>query len=219
MDLIYQISAYSILVPFIIACIKIDRLNTIYKPFLFFVFAGFTSELLCSIHIWLHRPFYIVLNIYFLVQAYYVTWQFKNWGLFKKYWKVYWVLQAFYSLAWLLEDVYFDFTKYILSYFVIASNFIMAIMSISIINKLVIKVHGSLWKNPVFLICFAWLVFFTFSVLAETFFKYGLQVPEFAGKIYRIVQLTNVVTNIIFGIAILWIPSKPKFILPSSSQA
>ena len=212
-----DVSAYSVLIPFLISCIRFSKIRESYYPFIFFIVAGFLAELASELTIGAGVSNNIVLNTFSLLQAYFITWQFRNWGLFERYKKLFAVLLVFYSVFWLVENLNSGFTTRVNSYFLIISSFIMALMSINIINKLAIKEHGALWKNPAFLICIGWLLYFTFSVLTESFFLYGVATknPLFATRVYNIFLFVNIFTNFVFVIAILCIPTKPKFILPS----
>src|SRR5258705_989364 len=100
------ISAYSMLVPFIAACVRFKRLNTNYIPFLLLIVAGFLSELTCELYIDNHRRYEEVLNVYDLLEAIFITWQFKKWDLFKKNENVFWILIGFYLTASSWESIH-----------------------------------------------------------------------------------------------------------------
>ena len=210
-------SAYSILVPFVIGCVKFSKLATTYIPFILFITVGFLAELLSQIIIENGYSNNIVLNVYSLFQSYLIFWQFKNWGLFSRNKNHFPFLLIFFTIFWLIENVQLRFTHAVNSNFLIASSFVIALMSITIINRLIFKEHGSVLKSAAFLICFGWMLYFTYSVLAEAFFLYGLakKDPHFAARVYAILLYINIFTNFVYATAILWIPTKPKFILPS----
>jgi hypothetical protein len=212
-----DLSFYSMFAPFILGCVKFRKLHTAYLPFLLFILAGFVAEMVTALLVELERSYHMALNIYTLFQAWFIAWQFKNWQLFRGKTKLFWTLIIFYAVAWLAENIYLGFSPVINSYFIIISSYIIALMSINIINRLVVKEHGSLLKSAVFLICIGWLFYFTYSIISESFFKFGLMEnkPAFAIRVYALVQYMNIFTNFVYAFAILWIPSKPKFILPS----
>ena len=126
------------------------------------------------------------------------------------------VIVALIISAWVLENfIFFKITRYN-SYFLITYSFLVSFMSISIINRLIVTERKKLVKNPIFILCVAFVVYYTFSVLSEAFWIYGID--ENYGlsiKIHSISVLTNFIAILLYSVAILWMPSKQKFTLPS----
>lgn len=87
-------------------------------------------------------------------------------------------------------------------------------MSISLINRIILVEHKKLGKNVLFLICLAFICFFTYALVVEIFTLYGKGVSkEFQVALYRIMSYINVATNIAYAFAISWIPTKQRSIL------
>src|SRR5688572_4121224 len=96
-----NISAYSILIPFLLACIRFSKIRTSYLPFILFIAGGFLAEFSSELVIRAGYSNNFILNIFSLLQAYFVTWQLKNWDLFNKNKKTFPVLIIFYTIFWL----------------------------------------------------------------------------------------------------------------------
>jgi hypothetical protein len=209
-------SIFSIVVPFLIGCIRFKKLSTAYYPFLLFIAIGFVNEVSSVSMVRLGYSNNINNNIYCLLRVFLITWQFKNWRLFRPNSNIHWVIIIVSLVFWLAENIYIHFTAAVNSYFIIGSSLLIALLSITNINRLVIREHDLLLTNSEFLISLSWLFYFTFSILTEAFFIYGLaESRTFAERMYSIALFINLFTNLAYGIALLWIPTKPKFILPS----
>ncbi|MEI9912224.1 MAG: hypothetical protein WDO71_22780 [Bacteroidota bacterium] len=119
---------------------------------------------------------------------------------------------AGWSLEWIMNPAHRVYN----SYFIIVHSIIIVLMSINLINRLLFSVSRSLGRNPVFLICMGMAVYFTYAVLVEAFWVYGLnQSPSFRLGIYEILSYINLFTNLFFGFASLWMPLKPQYIMRS----
>lgn len=83
------------------------------------------------------------------------------------------------------------------------------------INRIIITERKSLIRNPVFIICLAFIIYFTYKVLLEIFWLYGLNSSrEFRVEVYNIFKYINLFANLIYALAILWIPRKREYMLP-----
>jgi len=208
--------SYFIIVPVIIAIIRFSKIDNSYYPFIFCLCLGLINETL-SVCLALSGHYNIVnSNIYLLLESFLLLWQFKRWGLFvRKKWMIP-VLMIVLPGIWMLENfVFFSITRYS-SYFLIAYSFMISFFSISIINRLIITERKKLIKNSTFILCVAFVMYYTVSVLSESFWIYGIDDdPVFSGKIQYISIITNFIAILLYTVAILWMPSKQKFTLPS----
>lgn len=100
------------------------------------------------------------------------------------------------------------------SVFMILYSVFLIILSLREINYQLVITTTALKYNANLLISVALLVFYTYAVLIEVFWWYGLDGKQgLSAKIYDIMPVINFIVNLIFTYAILWIPRKPKFIL------
>ena len=86
-------------------------------------------------------------------------------------------------------------------------------MSIHINNMLIVTYRKKLLKNPVFLICSGFIIYFTYKILIEAFWLYGLKAGKgFRINVYLLLTWINLIVNLIYALAMLWIPKKPQHI-------
>jgi hypothetical protein len=89
-------------------------------------------------------------------------------------------------------------------------------MSIAVLNILLTRERKSLLSHPVFLFCISFIIYYFYKVLVEAFWVYGLNSGKgFRMRVYAILMYINAFTNIMYAIAILWIPKRQRFTLPS----
>jgi hypothetical protein len=154
-------------------------------------------------------------NLFGLAESLLLSWQFLRWGLFEKQKEFYYSLQVVFILIWISENFIHSFKAFD-SYFIIVHSFMFVMMGISMINRISLKETVALLKNPVFLICIGLIVYFNYAVLVEAFWIFGLNHSRsFRLGIYEILAYINLVCNLIFAIAFIWIPMRPQYILRS----
>ncbi len=204
-----------ILVPAVIGCIRFSKINRAYYPFIYCIWLGAFIEII-SIILALNRYSNAAIsNIYVLAEAILLTWQFWNWNLFEKRKILFQVIIAIFSITWILENFIFSKITYFSSYFRIVYSFIIVLMSITIINRLIVTERKNLLKNPTFLLCMAFVFYYTLRVMVEAFWVIGVN-KDFSNSVYHISIVTNFIANLLYSVAILWIPTKQRFTLPSS---
>ncbi|MEI9959528.1 MAG: hypothetical protein WDM90_25150 [Ferruginibacter sp.] len=215
-DTLRLILNFSIIIPVIISWIRFKKINPVYYPFIFYLWLGLINETLSRI---LGKYFHsnaINSNIYILLESFLIAWQFYAWGLFKHLKKLYVAMLSTFLIAWLLENfVFFDFNHFS-SYFRIGYFFIVVLMSIAFINILLVRERKSLLTNPTFLICVSFAIYYTYSILVEIFWAYGLNTgQDFQKNIYRVLLFFNAFAYIVYSFAIIWMRTKQRFTLPS----
>jgi hypothetical protein len=86
-------------------------------------------------------------------------------------------------------------------------------MSISMVNHLLVFKHSSLYTKPILLICFCFTLFYTYNSLIEIFWIWGLDASRsFRLNIFRILYYINLLTNLAYALAIIWVPRKREFL-------
>ena len=207
----------SIIVPAIIGLIRFKKINEAYHPFIFYIWVGAFNEIFGLIMMYTIKSNIVNLNFYLLAESLLLLWQFTRWGLFNK--NSFWVKLIIASLiiVWLIENfIISSITKYD-SYFCIYNATINTFMSINIINKLISTERRSLLRNPVFIICSTFVIYYSMSILSEVFWIYGLSLNEALSKNINAISIsTNFISIILYTLAIIWMPIKQRFSLPSS---
>ncbi len=204
----------SIFIVGIIGIIRFKKINAIYYPFLFSIWIGCVTELISLILAENNIRSYVNNNIYIFIESILITFLFKNLGLFKASKKVFYVLIISLILGWLVENIILGNITTFSVYFTIYSSFIIVLMSITIINRLLVKSRRKFFTNASFLLCIAFIIYFTFQVLVYSFWVYGVQSDSgFLLNIFSIMVYINLLTNLIYALAVLWMHKKQEFTL------
>lgn len=208
--------SFSILIAAVIAAVRFRRISPAYTPFILLIWLGTFNEAYSALVIKEGDSNAVNYNLYSLFEFLILVWQFQKWKLWGSNRYIFPVLAGAALLFWLVENFVLFSIHSFNSYFVMAFSYLLVLMSIRMINILVVRESGSLMKNASFLICLGLLGYFTYSVLLEAFWVYGLSESYvFADRIYAILVFVNLFANLIYALAILWIPTRPTFILPS----
>ncbi len=212
-----SILSYSLLaIAAIIGLIRFKKTSMVFLPFLLFLWLGLTNEVVSTITGKIIRNTAINNNIYVLLESCLIAWQFQRWGLFKDQKKLFPILLVAFGTVWTVETLIIYKITAVSSYFRIFYSFVVVLMSINMINSLIVNESRSLLKNAAFLICIGFIIFFTYKILVEIFWVYGLNgSKEFRSNVYSILKLINLFCNLIYALAALWVPRKQIFIMPS----
>ncbi len=202
----------------IFACVigiyRWNKLDKSYRPFLYLCILDWFAELLAFIFIQNRILPYGVSNSYLLFCCLLIIWQFRIWGFFNN--KPWLFDLAIYSqiTIWVLDHLIINKLNDITSIFRIEYSFLTVIMSITYINKLIIGVYGNILKNAKFLICAGFIIFYTFNIFVEVFYYSSGSSLIFKQSVFDIKRYVNVFINLIFALAMVWIPKKKNFITP-----
>lgn len=204
-----------ILIPAIIAGIRFSKINKSYYPFVYCIWLGTFVELFSIFIILKGYSNAVISNIYVLIESILITWQFKCWKLFspKKY--LFHFIVAIFSIFWILENLFISKVTNFCTYFRITYSFFIVIMSILFLNYLILTERRNLMKNSIFIITVSFIFYYTLQILVEAFWVYNVN-DSYRISVYDISVITNFIANLLFALAIIWIPIKQRFTLPSS---
>lgn len=205
-----------IVIPAITGIIRFSKINQIFHPFIYFIGLGTLNEIGSYLIIFNGFSNVIISNIYVLLESCLILWQFRNWKLFKKRRVFFGLVLVTFAVAWLLENFIFSHITIFCSHFRIFYSFCIVMCSIIVINSLITTERRNLLKNSTFLICIGYAFYYTLQILVEAFWIYGLGDQGFSTNVYYISIIANFITNLVYTVAIIWIPSKLRFTLPSS---
>lgn len=191
-------------------------METHYYPFLYFIWAGCINEAISIALAMKSMSNYINSNIYVLVASLLLAWFFKEHKLFNRYKGSFYLVLFTFIAVWLVEVFFWKGIKEISSYFRIVFSLGVVFMSIRMINTILISGNERISKNALFLLCLLFTFYFTYKVIVEAFWMYGLRSStSFQLLIWNISVYVNLFTNLIYAVAILWIPRKQLSILLS----
>jgi hypothetical protein len=208
-----QIFSFSIFIAGLIALVRFPKINRSYYPFIFVIWLAGINELITD-YLLSHGHYNIINNnIYNLAESLLLLWLFKNLGVIKN--KTYFAagLVALFCI-WIINNfIYYSFGANFNSHFNIAYAFALVVLSINGINNLLFR-EKVLLKNPAFLIFIGIIIFFTYQILVEAFWLYGSNTnKEFSVKVYDILSWINLLCNLIYALAIIWMQKKQPFTL------
>ncbi len=210
------IFSFTLAISAVIGLVRFKKINRAYHPFLFLIWLGLFNEILGVILARIFHDNSISTNIYLLAESVLITWQFRRWGLFDNAKPLYVFIVILLIAGWLTELIFVAGLKGIPFYFEIAYAFIIVLMSIHTINGLLIRERRIVLKNPIFLICLGFVIYYTLKVLDHSFWLYGLsESPEFSRSITNALNYVNLLANLIYALAVLWMPTRHRFSMPS----
>jgi hypothetical protein len=200
----------------VIGWIRIKKTDPAFLPFLWLLLLGFVHELTSFILSYAGYSNAITYNFFTLAEALLICFQFYKWGLFEQRPGLYYLLQFLFVTGWMSELLYRASLQEYFSYFIIGYATVLVFMSINMLNRLLFREPGSVLFQPEFLVCMGVVVYFTYTILVEVFWFYGLNKSSaFRLRIYEVFGYINLFTNLVFAFATLWIPLKRHYILQS----
>ena len=207
---------FSVFIAGILGMLKYNHIHKSYYPFIYFIWAGCLNETVSLILAMNGYYTFVNNNIYVFSEALLLLWFFKNMRLFKKSTKLYYSLFISLVIFWLIENLIAGKVMSVSIYFRIFYAFIVVLLSVTIINLLIMSIRKNILTNADFLICITFILYFTFKILIEAFWIYGLnQSNRFQLLVYDIMDYINLVCNLMYAYAILWMSRKQIFTMPS----
>ena len=201
-----------IILPGIIGVIRYKEIDKAYYPFLYLLWLGSANEILSFVLIKNGESNATTVNVFLLIESLLICYQFFSWQLFKGFEKLFIPLIFVLALFWVLETFVLRSFKVFASYFIILHSFTNVLLSVFMINVLIAKEKKKMLKNSVFLICLGLIIFFTYAVLVEAFYLYGVSSSiEFQRAVVSVMVIINLVTNFLYTLAVIWMPKKQKF--------
>jgi hypothetical protein len=207
LDVLFAMSL-SIVIPGVVGLSRFRKIAEIYYPFILLLCVGMINEAISFLLIKNNEPNAINSNIYLLIETIAILYQFNSWKLFKHI-NHFTFLVICISILWISENLVFGNINQFCSYFIILHAFLIVLLSIGMVSNLVGSISGTLLIHPIFLICCCNVVYFSTALLVEFFYVYGQSSSnEFQIAVTNISAIINVMINLVFTFAILWIPKK-----------
>lgn len=205
--------SYSIFIAAIIGLVKIKRVPPVFYPFILLIWIASINEVVSYYCSKFYHSNIINSNIYALVEILLIICQFYKWDVFeKKRWLFYTLLLAS-SLLWIYDHHNLTTLQNVHLVFRLWSAILIILMSLHVTVKQIIYTETSVLKNPVFLICCGFFLFNANTILMEPFWIYAVpRYPELPAALFRIMVYVNLIVNLHYALAFLWIPRKPQFI-------
>ncbi len=203
---------HSIALPAIAGIVRVKTVCKSYCPFLLFLWLGLLNETISLILIYQTGNNLATSNIYVLLEYLILLYQFHLWSGDSV--KRLALLSGSGIFVWVLDNLLIHSLNNSNSIFRSLYSFVLLLLSIDKINSLLIFEKRSLLKNPTFLICTAFLFYYGFKSFFEAVNIFDL---DFSDMFYRYLwvslSIINCIANIIFTLAILWVPKRQTFFI------
>jgi hypothetical protein len=209
MQIIIELSTYSVFIPGIIGMLRWKVMDRSFRPFIMLIWLGCFSEVLLSIIIKLGYYTIPEVNVYFLIEALVILWFLNKQRLFERQPAWMPVLAFMFCGAWVFETLIWKSIADYAAYYRIATSFIIVLMSITALNQFLLRFTESLLQESRFFIYTGFILYFTLSVLINSFFLQGVDMSKFLFNIQLIHVVVNLIANIFYSIAALHIPKQP----------
>ena len=207
--------SFTIGIAAVIGALRYSNIHSSYHPFIYCCWLGIFNEVISLLLNLAGYSNAVNSNIYVLAEFGLFCWQFYNWGFFRESRRWWLVPVAIITGVWFWEFIIPYRLGHFTSYFRVLYSFVLVLMSISTLNRQIVREKQHLFKNPIALICMGMIIYYTYKVLVESFWLYGLnQGKSFRNNVYLILALINLLTNLVFAFAVIWMPKKLRFTLP-----
>ncbi len=210
------ILSFTILIPGLFSLVRYAHIHRSYYPFLYLIWLGCINELLSFILVMNRINSSINSNIYVLAASLLIVYFLKRQNAFKNFKHLFWAIINGLIILWVIENIILGKLTSVSVFFRIIFALIIVLLSITLINNSISNVRKNILTNSEFLISTAFIISFTFKILVETFWLYGLNSsPNFQIFVYDIMIYINVLCNLFYSFAILWMPKKQIFTMQS----
>lgn len=208
----------SVYVALLCAIVCFRKIHGSYRPFLLRIVIASIAEAISSLQIKvLNTGNAVTVNIFTLVETLLWIWQFILWNPSPSNKRLCLTLMPGLTVLWLLENIVLGKIDTFSSLFAILASFVLVFLSINEINRLIAEEKRNLLKNSTFLICCGAIIFYTYRIFVEAFYLFELeQSGTFLANVFLILACVNLFVNLLFALAILWIPTRLRFTLPYS---
>src|SRR6185369_651139 len=163
------LASQSIWIACVIILFRFKRINSSYYPFIFLVILACLNEALSHYLITSGKSNSVNNNIYVLLESLLLLVQFKNWGSFINKRILFWTIGIIFISVWVIENFIISKIAYTNSYFRITYSFILVLLAVNEINEIIVRDRKNILVNPIFLICSAIVLYFTYKILLELF--------------------------------------------------
>jgi hypothetical protein len=99
-------------------------------------------------------------------------------------------------------------------YFFILYSFALIFFSVNTFNKMVVHERSSIFRNPKFWIFLGVIIFYSFFIVYSStgisLFRHHSS-REFMRELQAIMVYSNLLVNLLYAVAVIWIPRKKNF--------
>jgi len=215
-DTFFFLLSLSIIFAAILGVIRFRKMDPAYHPFVYYCCISVLVEILVYLLLSGNMQYLVgtVYNIFGVVEFWLLIRLFYNWGLFKRKKSVFIAINLFSVLlrAGTLYIRGYDKINYFAS---IVNAFALIFFSISAFNRMILNERKNIFKNAKFWICIGIIIYYTCFILVSTeklSFLHLNPSKNFDYKVWQINAYANLLVNLLYAVAVVWIPRKKNII-------
>lgn len=207
--------SYSIAFAAILGLVRFKRIASEYRPFVYLCVIALLNEGVSTVCVEIFRSNVINANIYILIELYFLLWLFRNWGTIQRSNRFYLYFGVVLTAIWIFDNFLIHPFEQFNSIYRISYAIALVFLSIDHINFMIVTENRNILRNASFLIATGILLFYCLKGVIEVFYLFQIQLSDsFYNALIVMLAIVNLVSNLIYAIAILWIPQKQRFSLP-----
>ena len=209
---IYVIFSFSIVIAAVIGGIRFRKMDPTYHPFVLLTWLASCNEILSYIFGLFKITTNLNNNVYVLFEAFLLLWQAKKWKVFEARNGLYIALQLGLLLCWLIDAFFSHGLLNLLSIYRVISGALMVVIFIGYSNSLLFQFSKPAARDSSFLISLGLIFFFSVKIPGEIFWWQGVTSSDrYLRGLYNVIIFINLFVNLLYIIAVLWIPKKAKY--------
>ncbi len=193
----------------IIGVIRYRKMDQSYYPMVYSAILATLFEIALE-YLQHHARIYMTLFfLYPLVDFLLFAWLFHNWGLFNRNKKLFRIILVVFFVAWAITTYLSVIAEPIHPnyFFIFFYSAALILFSVNTFNRFVVQERVNIFKNPKFWICIGVIIFYTLFILTTLPLLPGFG-DTFTKKFQDMRFYVNALVNLIYAIAVLWIPRK-----------
>jgi hypothetical protein len=227
-DLFLFILSLSIIPAALFGVLRFRKIDKSYYPFIYNVVAALLAEIAQRVLTLNGMPYSFIgfQNVFSFIDFYLFLWLFHNWGLlnYKRanyltviiIFLVIWIVTTFNTTnPWDINSFTFNGISRTNFYFRSVYSLGLVFLGITAFGKVIIQEPKNIFTSAKFWICLGIITFYTFfsiiSITQISILKISVS-KIFQNYLQSIVVYCNLLANLFYGVAVLWIPQKKNFI-------
>lgn len=205
---------FTLIFAVVISLVRFRRIAPAFHPFIFMIWIAMLNEIVSTVVVIQGMSNAVNTNIYLLFESLLLVWFFQKQRVFDQSPRLPYILAVVYIITWSAENLVISRLWLFESYYTVFYSFITVLCSINLINRVLLTSTSRLHADPLFIIALAFIIYHTYSLVVEVFWIYGLDASrDFRIYVYDILICINVVINLVYALAVLWMPARQKFTL------
>lgn len=197
------ILSLSIVFPIIAWVVRFNSIPKIYYPLIYLLVAGLIVELVS----YKSKNNAIATNLYVLAEFIIFCWLFYNFKQVLSKKKGFYTLVILFGSLWVFECILLKKLDSFDIYYRILYPFALVLLAVNQLNYLIINDRHEIIINPLFILCSAMIIYFSYKCLIEIFYMYA-ENSKVGNSIFSIHVYVNVLFNILLTLVIICLPKK-----------